>query len=124
LKAIDRDLGTIDDVHGINLVESNGEPTDENGHGTNCAGVIGAECGNKLGICGVNWKTQIMPLKVLNAGGFGTVLGASQAINYAIDRKGAGVNLRIINVSWGLTEHSRALEDVIHKASEAGILFI
>ena len=65
-----------------------------------------------------------MPLKVLNAGGFGTVLGASQAINYAIDRKGTGVNLRIINVSWGLTEHSRALEDVIHKASEAGILFI
>src|SRR6266498_1159140 len=120
----DRDLGTIDDVHGINLVENNGEPTDENGHGTNCAGVIGAECGNKLGICGVNWKIQIMPLKVLNAGGFGTVLGASQAINYAIDRKSAGVNLRVINVSWGLTEHSRALEDVIRKASEAGILFI
>src|SRR6266498_5716406 len=98
----DRDLGTIDDVHGINLVENNGEPTDENGHGTNCAGVIGAECGNKLGICGVNWKIQIMPLKVLNAGGFGTVLGASQAINYAIDRKSADVNLRVINVSWGV----------------------
>ena len=120
----DRDLGTIDDVHGLNVVENNGEPTDENGHGTNCAGVIGAECGNKLGICGVNWNIQIMPLKFLNAGGFGTVLGAIEAINYAIDRKSAGVNLRVINISWGLTEHSRALEEVIRKASEAGILFI
>jgi subtilisin family serine protease len=92
--------------------------------GKNCAGVIGAECGNKLGICGVNWNTQIMPLKFLNAGGFGTVLGAIEAINYAIDRKSAGVNVRIINIGWGLTERSHALEDVIRKASEAGILFI
>jgi subtilisin family serine protease len=120
----DRDLGTVDDVHGYNVVANNGEPTDENGHGTNCAGIIGAECGNNLGVCGVNWKTQIMPLKALNAGGFGTVLGAVAAINYAIDRKRAGVNIRIINVSWGLTQHSRALEDVIRKAAEAGMLFV
>lgn len=120
----DRDLGTIDDIHGYNVITNNGDPTDENGHGTNCAGIIGAECGNNLGVCGVNWKIQIMPLKFLNAGGFGTVLGAVEAINYAIDRKRAGVNLRIINMSWGLSQHSRALEDVIRKASEAGILFV
>ena len=120
----DRDLGTVDDVHGYNVVGNNGEPTDDNGHGTNCAGIIGAECGNNLGVCGVNWKIQIMPLKFLNAGGFGTVLGAVEAINYAIDRKHAGVNIRVINLGWGLSQHSRALEDVIRKASEAGILFV
>jgi thermitase len=120
----DRDLGTIDDIHGYNVITNNGDPTDENGHGTNCAGIIGAECGNNLGVCGVNWKIQIMPLKFLNAGGFGTVLGAVEAINYAIDRKRAGVNLRVINMSSGLSQYSRALEDVIRKASEAGILFV
>jgi len=120
----DRDLGTIDDVHGYNVLLNNGDPMDENGHGTNCAGIIGAVCGNSLGICGVNWKTQILPLKVLDAGGFGTVAGAIEAINYAIDRKRNGVNLRIVNVSWGLTQHAQALEDVIRKASEAGILFV
>ena len=120
----DRDLGMVDDVHGYNVVVNNGEPMDDNGHGTNCAGIIGAECGNNLGVCGVAWKTQIMPLKFLNAGGFGTVLGAVEAINYAIERKRAGINLRIISVSWGLTHYSRALEDVIRKASEAGILFV
>lgn len=120
----DRDLGTVDDVHGYNAVLNNDDPMDDNGHGTNCAGIIGAECGNNLGICGVNWKIQIMPLKFLNAGGFGTVLGAVAAINYAIDRKRAGVNIRVVNASWGLTHHSRALEDVIRKASEVGILFV
>ena len=120
----DRDLGTVDDVRGYNAVTNDGDPMDDNGHGTNCAGIIGAECGNKLGICGVNWKTQIMPLKFMNAGGFGTVSDAVEAINYAIDRKRAGVNLRVINASWGLTKHSRALEDVIRKAYEAGILFV
>jgi thermitase len=120
----DRDLGTVDDVHGYNIVINNGDPMDDNGHGTNCAGIIGAACGNNLGICGVNWKTRIVPLKFLNAGGFGTVAGAIEAINYAIDRKRAGVNLRVISASWGLTQHSRALEDVIRKASEAGILFV
>jgi len=120
----DQDLGTIDDMHGYNAVGNDGDPMDENGHGTYCAGVIGAECGNNVGVCGVNWKIQIMPLKFINAGGFGYLAGAVEAINYAIDRKRAGVNLRVINASWGLAKQSRALEDIIRKAYEAGILFV
>jgi thermitase len=119
----DRDLGTIDDVHGYDATNNDGDPLDENGQGTSCAGIIGADCGNNLGTCGVNWKIQIMPLKFLNAGGFGNIADAVEAINYAIDRKRAGVNLRVINASWGLTQPSRALEDVIRKAYENGILF-
>jgi len=120
----DQDLGTVDDVHGYNAVANDGDPMDDNGHGTFCAGIIGAECGNNAGVCGVNWKTQIMPLKFTNAGGFGYVADAVEAINYAIDRKRAGVNLRVINASWGLSQPSRALEDVIRKAYEAGIFFV
>jgi subtilisin family serine protease len=120
----DRDRGTIDDVHGFNAVENNGEPFDENGQGTNIAGIIGAECGNKLGGCGVNWKLRILPLQFLSAGGFGTVAGAAAGINYAIERRRAGVNLRIISISWTLTQRSRALEDVIRQAGKAGILFV
>ena len=123
----DRDLGTVDDVHGCNFAgggDASGEPRDENGQGTCCAGVIGAECGDHGPVCGVSQKIRIMALKVVNAGGFGTTSGAVQAINYAIDRKRAGVNLRIVVTSWGLSQRSRALEDVIGKAYEAGILFV
>ncbi|HEY5446828.1 MAG TPA: S8 family serine peptidase, partial [Pyrinomonadaceae bacterium] len=59
----DKELGTIQDVQGYNAVENNADPMDDNGHGTHCAGIIGAEGGNDIGIAGVNWKVQIMPLK-------------------------------------------------------------
>ena len=120
----DKELGTIDDEHGFNAIDGNSDPMDENGHGTHCAGIIGAEGENDIGIAGVNWKVQIMPLKFMNAGGFGTTKDAIEAINYVIDRKKAGVNVRIISASWGSTQRSRALEDVIRKAYENDILFV
>lgn len=120
----DRDLGTIDDVHGYDAVTNDGDPMDDNGHGTNCAGIIGAECGNAVGVCGVNWKVKIMPLRFINAGGFGTLADALEALNYAIDRKRAGVDLRIINASWGLKPQSRALAEMLRKTQEAEILIV
>jgi thermitase len=120
----DNELGTIDDLNGYNAVDSAADPMDENGHGTHCAGIIGAEGENNLGIAGVNWKVKIMPLKFMNAGGFGTTKDAIEAINYVIDRKKAGVNVRIISASWGSTQRSRALETVIRKAYENDILFV
>jgi subtilisin family serine protease len=120
----DKDLGEIQDLHGYNALENSADPMDDNGHGTHCAGIIGAEGGNDIGIAGVNWKVQIMPLKFMNAGGYGTTKDAIEAINYVIDRKKAGVNVRVISASWGSTMKSRGLEDVIRKAYEAGILFV
>ena len=120
----DNELGTIDDVNGYNAIDSASDPMDDNGHGTHCAGIIGAEGENNLGIAGVNWKVQIMPLKFMNAGGFGTTKDAIEAINYVIDRKKAGVNVRIISASWGSTQKSRALGEVIRKAYENDILFV
>ena len=42
----------------------------------------------------------------------------------AIDRKKQGVNVRIISASWGSNSKSKALEDTIRAAGEAGILFV
>lgn len=120
----DRELGVIEDEQGYNAIENTGDPFDQNGHGTHCAGIVGAEGDNNIGVAGVNWKVQIMPLKFMNAGGFGTTKDAIEAINYAINRKKAGVNVRVISASWGSIVRSKALEDVIKKANEADILFV
>ncbi len=120
----DAELGSIDDEFGFNAIDNASDPMDENGHGTHCAGIVGAEGENNIGIAGVNWKVRIMPLKFMNAGGFGTTKDAIEAINYVINRKKAGVNVRIISASWGSTQKSRALEDVIRKAGENDILFV
>ncbi|HBR56830.1 MAG TPA: peptidase S8, partial [Blastocatellia bacterium] len=114
----------MDDSRGFNAVENSSDPMDENGHGTHCAGIIGAEGDNQIGIAGVNWNVQIMPLKFLGRGGFGSTKNAIEAINYAVDRKQKGVNIRVISASWGSTQRSRALEDAIRAAGENGILFV
>jgi subtilisin family serine protease len=121
---IDDELGTFNDEHGYNADADLGDPMDDNGHGTHCAGIIGAEGDNNEGIAGVNWKVQIMPLKFLGRGGFGSTKNAIEAINYAIDRKNKGVNVRVISASWGSTSRSKALEDAIRAAGDAGILFV
>jgi thermitase len=113
-----------DDMHGFNVVEDNGDPMDLNGHGTHCAGIIGAEGGNGIGIAGVNWNVKLMPLRFMDGDGAGTTKDAIEAINYVIDRKRAGVNVRIISASWGSNTSSRALEDVIRKAYDEGILVV
>ena len=120
----DAELGGVDDELGFNAIDNASDPMDENGHGTHCAGIIGAEGGNNIGITGVNWKVRIMPLKFMNAGGYGTTKDAIEAINYVINRKKAGVNVRIISASWGSTQKSRALEDAIRAAYENDILFV
>ena len=120
----DDELGTINDLHGLNAADNQSDPMDDNGHGTHCSGIIGAEGNNEEGISGINWKVQIMPLKFIGRGGFGTTKNAIESINYAIDRKQKGVNVRVINASWGSTQYSKALEDTIRAAGEAGILFV
>ncbi len=120
----DDELGTFNDEHGFNAERNQGDPRDENGHGTHCAGIIGAEGDNDQGISGINWKVKIMPLKFLGRGGYGTTKDAIEAINYAIDRKRNGVNIKVISASWGSPARSKALEDTIRAAGEEGILFV
>jgi len=73
---VDDELGSLDDVHGFDVDMNLGDPMDDNGHGTHCAGVIGAEGDNSEGIAGINWHVRIMPLKFLGRGGFGTTKAA------------------------------------------------
>ncbi|MFH0966189.1 MAG: S8 family peptidase [Methanobacteriota archaeon] len=100
--------GFIDDVHGWNFQGNNNSVMDDNGHGTHCAGIIGAIGDNHIGVTGVNWKVRIMPLKFMDNSGNGYISDAVSAILYA-NRMGADV----ISCSWSGTQYSNALEDAI-----------
>jgi subtilisin family serine protease len=112
--------GVVDDVFGANFSTdtTTGDPMDDNRHGTHVAGTIGAVSDNNLGVAGINWGTRIMALKFLAANGSGTTAGAIRAIEYGI-----GMKANIMNNSWGGGGFSRALEDAIKAANQAGILF-
>ncbi|MDD1729216.1 MAG: S8 family serine peptidase [Methanospirillum sp.] len=104
--------GYIDDVHGWNFVTNSNDPMDDNGHGTHCAGVIGAVGNNGIGISGINQKVKIMPLKILGKDGNGDMAGILKAIAYA---RSMGAN--VISCSWGGTTRSEALGDAIAQTS-------
>ncbi len=75
--------GYIDDVHGWDAVAGDGDPMDDNGHGTHCAGIIGATGDNGQGVTGVNWNVSIMALKFLDASGSGTTTDQLECLEYA-----------------------------------------
>lgn len=90
--------GYVDDVHGADTVNNDGDPFDDNSHGTHCAGTIGAKGDDGLGVVGVNWNVRIMAIKMLDAEGWGTTVSAIKAFEYA---QAQGVKLA--SNSWGGT---------------------
>jgi thermitase len=112
--------GFIDDIHGWNFVaEGKNTSDDDNGHGTHCAGVIGAAGNNGVGVAGVNWNVSLMPVKFLDANGGGSLESAVNAINYARMMK-----VNVMSNSWGGSGYSAALHDAIAQAGQQGILFV
>jgi subtilisin family serine protease len=100
------------------------DPADDHYHGTHVAGTIGAKGNNGTGVVGVNWNVQIMGLKFLNAGGNGSTDDAVTVLDYALQAREAGVNLRVLNNSWGGGGYSQALYDAIAALGNAGVLFV
>jgi subtilisin family serine protease len=115
--------GIVDDVYGYDSFNSDGDPMDDNGHGTHCAGTIGAVADGK-GVVGVNWRVKIMALKFLGESGFSFSDGALEAYEYAIAQKKRGVNLRVISNSWGSLNASLAMQSALKEAAENGIISI
>lgn len=111
--------GYIDDVHGYDFVNHDGDPMDDNFHGTHVAGIIGAVGDNGLGVTGVNWHVRIMALKFLDANGGGFESDAIAALNYAVDN-GAVVS----NNSWGGIGFSQAFQLAIENAAEHNHIFV
>lgn len=116
--------GVSDDIHGFNAINQSGNPYDDNGHGTHCAGTIGANGNNGIGVAGVAWNVRLMALKFLDQNGSGSTQAAIEAIEYAVRMRQAGVNLRVLSNSWGGGGYSQALSDAIASAESAGILFV
>lgn len=115
----DDNNGFVDDVRGWDFANNDNDPLDDNNHGTHVAGTIAAAGNNGVGITGVNWTAQIMPLKFLTAAGVGGTAAAIASIDYAVNN-----GARVINASWGGGPFSVAMFNAISAANNAGVLFI
>ena len=111
--------GYIDNIHGIDALNNDGDPTDDNDHGTHVAGTIGAAANDGNPLVGVAWNVRLMACKFLGFDGYGYTSDAIECINFAV-ANGA----RILNNSWGGGGYSQALRNSIAAARDAGVLFV
>jgi subtilisin family serine protease len=113
--------GFIDDVHGWNFANNNNDVSDQHGHGTHIAGIIGAEGGNGIGISGVSPKVSLMILKYYDSKGsdLNNLVNTVKAIDFAVNH-----NCNIINYSGGGIAPSTEERAAIERAQRKGILFV
>ncbi len=91
---------------------------DANGHGTHCAGIIGARL-NSVGFVGVAPECQLLIGKVLNNDGQGSYDWISQGIDWAVEKEAY-----IISMSLGGPESADTLYKAIHRALTAGVYIV
>lgn len=111
--------GYIDDYYGYDFFDGDGDPADEHGHGTHCAGIVGAKGDNGADIVGINWNVGILPVRALGANGGGSDADVAAGIQYAVHR-GAS----IISLSLGGPFSSTVLDNAIAYARDAGVLVV
>ena len=88
--------GRVDDVHGYDFVQDDGDPDDFQFHGTHVAGTAAATADNGAGVAGVAPEASLMAVRVLDGNGGGTSADVGSGIVYAA-QEGADV----INLSLG-----------------------
>lgn len=111
-------------VAGFDFVNLDDDPQDDFGHGTQVAGVAAAVTDNKKGIAGISWGARIMPVKVLNSYGSGSILNVAAGIRFA-----ANSGARVINLSLGGAfpppiDPPKTLCDAVAYAANLGVVVV
>lgn len=111
--------GYVDDVHGADVINGDGDPRDDHGHGTHVAGIVAARGGNGIGATGVAWRARLMVVKVLDRGAGGDTGGVARGVDYAVAH-----GARIINLSLAGAMPSPVLDRALERARDAGVLVV
>ncbi len=104
----DDNNGYVDDVHGWNFATGSPNFADLDGHGTHCAGTIGAVGNNGVGVTGVCWDVSVMGLCLMLPDGRLSTDAEIEAIAYA-EKMGAHISSN----SYGSYQYDRAEDDAI-----------
>lgn len=110
--------GYVDDYQGWDFIDGDNTPNDQHGHGTHCAGLVGAVGSNGTGVAGVNWNVSVVALKIFGGSGSTSEAAIVEAIEYA-----NMMGFDITNNSWGgpaSGEWGEGGKDVIYEAIKAG----
>lgn len=108
--------GYVDDIHGIDLIEMDGDPMDDMGHGTHVAGIIAMEA-NGFGGVGVAYGAKVMCIKAGQSTGVFASTDIAKAVKYA-----AANGADVINMSFGGPGRSTLVEAALADAFGTSVL--
>jgi len=98
---------------GRDFINGDFDATDDNYHGTLVAGIAAADTNNNEGMAGVAWNCKILPVKVLDAEGFGTYSEVIEGIIWAADN-----GAHVLNLSLGGEIGAQSMEEAVRYAHE------
>jgi hypothetical protein len=104
---------------GYDFVNRDADPSDDNGHGTEVAGVLAANANNGLLVAGVDWRCKILPVKVLASDRSGLFSTLADGIDWAVER-----GAHIISLSAGGTQDNMTLSNAVARAINRGVVFV
>ncbi len=111
-------------TRGYDFVGDDRYPHDLNGHGTHVASTIAESIDNGVGVTGLAFGAQIMPVRVLDRNGEGDSAAISRGIRFA-----ARNHADVINLSFEFGETVRAREipeilDALRMARRKGVVVV
>jgi len=104
---------------GYDFVDRDADADDVVGHGTAVAGIAAARANNGLGAAGACWTCRILPLRVLGPEGFARLATMALAIDDAVARGAAAVNVSLYGEN-----RNGALEAAIRRARASGVAVV
>ncbi|MEN6335711.1 MAG: S8 family peptidase [Phycisphaerales bacterium] len=113
------DLADVNFVPGYDFVNDDEHPNDDQGHGTHVTGTIAQSTNNHTGVAGIAFGCSIMPVKVLDSTGTGTVFGVARGIYFAVEH-----GAKVINMSLGCWAGSQTLRDAVAAAFDQGVTVV
>lgn len=117
----DDDNGYVDDHDGYNFYAQTSVMPTNPGHGTQVAGLIGAQANNALGIAGIVPNARIMPLAVCAGKDCLSSQLLDAPIRYAVDQWAKVINMSLVAKH---TTFTPALTDAIRYAHDHGVTVV
>lgn len=115
------DLSPRTFLPGRDFVDDDRIPLDRNGHGTHVSSTISQSTNNRRGLTGIAYGAKLIPVRVMNANGYGTTENITAGIRWATDH-GAQVISMSINFACGIKVPS--LESALAYAHSLGVVLV